>query len=411
MRKVVGVLAFLVVVGLLLAGLAWWAARPVTPDAFYEPPTDRPSASGVVVRVEPFTRAVPEGATAWRILYTSTGLDDEPTTISGTVLVPDAEPEGDARPVLAWAHGTTGIARGCAPSLLPHPWGGIPALDEALAKGWVVVATDYQGLGTVGPHPYLVGDVAARNVLDSIRAVSSLAEQQPDAFGSVPPEQDRAVVWGHSQGGHSTLFTVASDYAPEVELLGGAAISPATELLRLLEVSEDDLVGKALSSLAMVSWSKVYDDVRLSSVVRPAVRLRVEDIASRCVTAPKALVSIAEAASIRGGIFATPPADDPALAAHMAANTPTGVSEAGEELHLFVAQGLADQVVDPTVTREWVRGVCETGETTIDLHLYEGQDHFSIVAEDSPVDDALMAYTEARFAGDPPQDACTSTTE
>lgn len=409
MRKLVGVLAGLVVLGLVVAGLAWWAAKPATPDAFYEPPTDRPSASGVVVRVEPFTRAVPEGASAWRILYTSTGLDDEPTIVSGTVLVPDAEPEGDARPVLAWAHGTTGVARGCAPTLLPHPWGGIPALDEALAQGWVVVATDYQGLGTEGPHPYLVGDVAARNVLDSIRAVSSLAEQQPDVFGSTPPEEDRAAVWGHSQGGHSTIFTTQSDYAPEIELVGGAAISPATELLRLLEVSEDTLVGKALSSLAMVSWSKVYDDVRLSSVVRPAVRLRVEDIASRCVTAPKALVSLAEAASIRGGIFAVPPADDPALAARMAENTPTGVSDAGDELHLFVAQGLADQVVDPNVTREWVRGVCETGETVIDLYLYEGQDHFTIVEEGSPVDGALMSWTEDRFAGEPPADACTTT--
>ena len=37
----------------------------------------------------------------------------------------------------------------------------MPELARLLARGWVVVATDYPGLGTPGPHPYLVGQSEA----------------------------------------------------------------------------------------------------------------------------------------------------------------------------------------------------------------------------------------------------------
>ena len=415
MRKVGGAIALLVVLALVIGGLAWWAARPDEPDAFYDRPTDVPSTSGVVVRAEPLTRGVPDGASAWRILYTSTGMDDEPTVVSGTVLIPDAVPSASteatsSRPVLAWAHGTTGVARGCAPSMMANPWGGIPALDEVIEQGWIVVATDYEGLGTEGRHPYLVGDVAARNVLDSIRAVASLAEREPDAFGEAPPS-NTSVVWGHSQGGHSTIFTVqAGGYAPELEVVGGAAIAPATDLAGLLEAAQDSAAGKALTSLAMVSWADVYDDVELGQVVRGPARPLVEDIASRCIIVPEALVTLAEASAIRRGVLAVDPSEDPVLSARIAENTPTGVSDTGDDLRFFVAQGLDDEVVAPAVTERWASTACDVGSTVVELHTYEGQDHLSIVADDSPVDDALLRWTEERLqpTGPPPR-TCTTT--
>ncbi len=84
------------------------------------------------------TRGVPEGAEGLRILYTSTGLDGEPVAVSAVVMAP-IEPRdraGGPRPVLAYAHGTTGVVRGCAPSLSDDPLFEMAALRQAPARGW-----------------------------------------------------------------------------------------------------------------------------------------------------------------------------------------------------------------------------------------------------------------------------------
>jgi Secretory lipase len=178
-------LGFLFAFALLLAA-AWWAARPAAPDAFYDAPGQRPAQPGALIRAEPFSRTVPEGARAWRILYATTRADGAPAVASAIVVA--AGETAAPRPVLAWAHGTTGIAQGCAPSLMRKPFANVPGLPQVLQEGWAYVATDYMGLGTSGGHAYLAGDEAARGVLDSVRAARQLTELRLDS---------RVVVWGH----------------------------------------------------------------------------------------------------------------------------------------------------------------------------------------------------------------------
>ena len=141
-------------------------------DPFYEAPSDLPSTPGALLRHESFERGLPEHARADRILYTTTGLDGAIRVASALVIQQTAPPVAP-RPVLLWAHGATGIAQRCAPSLLDEPLGGgaMPAQQEAIDAGWVVVAPDYIGLGTIGPHPFLVGQADARSALDAVRAV------------------------------------------------------------------------------------------------------------------------------------------------------------------------------------------------------------------------------------------------
>src|SRR5690606_32660472 len=108
-------------------------------------------------------------------LYTSTDGEGEPTVVSGTVLAPGAG-SVEPLPVVSVAHGTTGIVPRCAPSLAANPFadGASAALEQIVAEGWVGVTSDYVGLGTAGPHGYLVGPDAARNVLDATRAAREL---------------------------------------------------------------------------------------------------------------------------------------------------------------------------------------------------------------------------------------------
>jgi uncharacterized membrane protein HdeD (DUF308 family) len=200
--------ALVVAVALLGATALLYRGDPrITPDAFYTPPQAVPAEPGRLIRAEPMKDGVPAGRKAWRILYTTTDGDEEPRIASGTVLALAKLPDGP-RPVLSVAHGTVGIIPRCAPSLSATPFSDDASapVNQMVAAGWVAVTTDYVGLGTAGPHGYLVGPDAARNVLDAQRAAGQL-----DGLDLSP----RTVVWGHSQGGHTALWTgtVAPDYA------------------------------------------------------------------------------------------------------------------------------------------------------------------------------------------------------
>jgi hypothetical protein len=114
---------------------------------------------GSIIRVWPLDGGGPSGAggTAFRILYRSTGPSGDPIEVSGAIFIPPGPPPAGGRNIIAWAHPTSGVVEACAPSLMPDLAGTIWGLSEMMARGYVVVATDYPGLGTPGMHPYLIG--------------------------------------------------------------------------------------------------------------------------------------------------------------------------------------------------------------------------------------------------------------
>src|ERR1700691_5428534 len=201
---------------------------------------------GTLISAEAMPGA-PEGARAYRMLYWSTGLDGRPVEVSGVVIAPRGPSPAGGRPVVAWAHPTTGVVSRCAPSLARVFFASIQGLRAMLVRGYVVAATDYPGLGTPEIHPYLVGTSEAHAVLDSVRA----AKQIPEAAAGA-----RFAVWGHSQGGQAALFTgiEAARYAPELKLVGVAAAAPATDLAALMS---DDLCGGGgdnSNGMTLLSW-------------------------------------------------------------------------------------------------------------------------------------------------------------
>ena len=113
----------------------------------------------------------------WQILYHSTDLSGHDIAVSGLVLVPKGPPPAHGWPVAAWAHGTTGLADQCAPSIardLGHDSSAVREVSALLAQDLAVVASDYPGLGTPGVHTYLIGRADARAVIDSVTAAHSL---------------------------------------------------------------------------------------------------------------------------------------------------------------------------------------------------------------------------------------------
>lgn len=390
------VLAVVAAGALAAASVGLHRAAPEV-DAFYDPPASVPDEPGRLVRAEPFTRQIPDGATAWRILYTTTRDESEPAVASGIVVVPDAVRDDAAPPVIAWAHGTTGSARGCAPSVLAEPFesGAFFLLDDVLAHGWALVATDYVGLGTDGPHPYLVGKGEARSVLDAVRAARELD-------GATLGEQ--TVVWGHSQGGHAALWTgaVAPEYAPDVPLAGVAALAPASDLTGLVSHLESVTGGSVFASFVVEAYDAVYPDSGAATYVRPGARFVVEEMSSRCLSEPSALVSVAEALSMDQPLWTTDPTTGP-LGERLAENVPTGPVTAP----LLVAQGASDTLILPTAQEAYVGARCAAGQP-VDYRTYQGRDHVGLVQADSPLAPDLVRWTEARLAGEPPTPTCAA---
>ncbi len=177
--------------------------------------------AGTLISATALTGA-PAGTTGYKVRYKSVSPAGAPIEVTGLAYIPKAKAPAGGWPVLSYAHGTVGLADRCTPS------NNITAIENTVAGafaglGFAVVASDYEGLGTPGRHPYIVGVSEGRGVLDIVRA----ARQIPGATVS-----NRFVTWGHSQGGHAALFAgeLAPTWAPELKLLGVAAGAPPSQL-------------------------------------------------------------------------------------------------------------------------------------------------------------------------------------
>jgi len=383
LRGVLSVLAFAAAIVIAFVGVR--LSSTAIPDAFYTPPADVPAEPGTLLAAEPFAREVPDGAHAWRILYTTTGLDDAPAVASALVVVPDAD---GPHPVIGWTHGTTGVATGCAPSLLAEPFtaGAMPDLDAAIAEGWAVVATDYVGLGTAGTHEYVVGEPAGRAELDALRAARQL-----DGADLA----DETVLWGHSQGGHAALWTagLADAYAPELDILGVAAMAPAANLPALLSSFADDSMSLLFGAFVLTGYSAAYPDVRIADYVKPSARIVVDEIARRCFVDPATLVSVLQIGFSGGPVWTQDPESGP-----LADRADENVPRLPIAFPVLLAQGLADPLITPVAQDAYVQERCASGQA-LDYRTYPGRDHMGVVTGDSPLLPELMAWTAARFAG------------
>jgi uncharacterized membrane protein HdeD (DUF308 family)/acetyl esterase/lipase len=394
-RSIAAVLALILAIGVGIVGGTVRADSP-TVDAFYAAPASVPEHPGALLKAEPFTRGIPESALAWRILYTTTRDDGVPAVASGIVMVAADAPAGP-RPVIAWAHGTTGYATNCAPSVLADPLtaGALPAINQIIAEKWILVATDYVGLGTAGPHPYLIGQGEGRSVLDAVRAARELNDIEMS---------DETVVWGHSQGGHAALWTgqLADSYAPDVNVSGVAALAPASDAITLTSNLPTITGGSVFGSYVIEAYSKTYPDVDFDRYITPTARTLVREMASRCLSEPGVLVSVLSALSIAKdrSLFSIDPTSG-AFGERLRENTPTGPISAP----LLIGQGLADPLIDPQMQQNYVDGLCASGQS-LEYRTYPGRGHMEVVAPDSPLIGDLLAWTTARLAHEVPVSTC-----
>ncbi len=383
----------------LAGGSATLSAIP----AFYTPPRPLPAAApGTLIRSVRVTgvTGVPAGATVWRILFHSTTIYGADEAESGYVIAPSGHAPAGGYPIIAWAHGTSGFAAQCAPSLFTDAGGGsgpylIPALDGYLNAGYVIAAADYQGLGVAdGVHPYLLGASEGMAVLDATRAARQLNGLRTS--GTV-------IVYGHSQGGHAALFAaqMAPTYAPALHVIGVVAAAPATGLSTLIAVIGTPLGAQFMpySIPAAYSWTQTYDDLPVSDIFTAAgARFASTEVTRGC--SDQVAAAIAAHHLHPAQVFLQSAEDDPVVVAHARANDPGTVRTV---FPMLVVQGTADHTVPPALTDSFVTTkACPIGDTVQYLHV-TGASHGTVVFEAAPT---IVAWMNARLAGQPAPTTC-----
>jgi len=386
--------ALLGALGVLVSGTNAAAAPPasrVPPtgppgNAFYAPRRVAPGRPGDVVWSSPIIS--PAGSRAWKVLYHSRGVDGRDVLVSGIVITPTAKPPLGGWPVVTWAHGTEGLADACAASKALDIAYRIPGIQNFVKQGYVVVATDYQGLGTPGEHPYLVGVSEARGVLDIARA----AHDMTPAHAST-----KVLVYGHSQGGQAALFAgqIAPSYAPDLRLLGVAAVAPVADLTALLPEVTATPVALGYAVMAAVGFHAAYPSLDLASVLTPAAIAGLGYVDQHC--AADVIDYYAEFSPSQ--ILVQSPLAVPSFAALLEQNTAGTVATTAP---MFIAQGDRDELVPKPTTDRYVQRACAVGDRLL-YRVYPGQDH--IGARDASVAD-IQAWMAARVAGRPAPSSC-----
>ncbi len=388
MRKVAAVVVMFTVLGASSALAASKSAKPAKPrkgppsPAFYTPPSKIPGKKhGDLIwarSVSPGT-ALPSAAADQLVLYRSTSITGKTIADSGSVAIPKGKAPKGGWPVVTWAHGTTGIADQCAPSRIGV---GVadPLEDPLLKAGYAVVNTDYEGLGTPGTHPYLIGVSEGRSVLDIVRAAQQLYP------GKI---SNKVAISGHSQGGQSAMWAanLAPTWTPELKVKGTVAFAPVSHLEDQTGILQSvNITGLSGLVAMIIRGIDVYDPTaNVSSLLTPQAAALYPQTLTKCLgdlDKPDSFGSLPLNQMVVAGadlskILADQKANDEALLKY---KTP-----------LLIEQGLSDTTVFPAYT-EQMQGELVAGGSNSTLHTWDGITHGTVVTG-APEADGI-AYIE-----------------
>ncbi|HEX2180578.1 MAG TPA: lipase family protein [Actinomycetota bacterium] len=357
---------------------------PGAGEDFYSLPEKLPEGEpGRLLRLEELS--TPAGINGWRVLYHSRAVDGRDIAVSGLIFAP-AGPADTPRTVVAWGHGSVGLGDSCAPSRTPEDFPNSRLFTELLDQGFVLAATDYEGLGTPGPHPWLVGESEGRSMLDSVRAAARIGEAGAG---------NRFVAFGASQGGGAALFAgeLAPEYAGELELLGVVAAAPAAEL-DLIELVEllpmgQNLVGiGGFVVMGALGFSAAYPELGLDDILEPEVIEQREEIGRLCQNQIEQ--------RFRGipleRLLSASPGTVPNWAEAIRQNT-AGRRETPAPV--LVVHGTLDRVVPAQVSELLYQRLCGLG-VEAERQLYPGVNHGDVVSASAG---DVVPWIEDRAAG------------
>jgi pimeloyl-ACP methyl ester carboxylesterase len=344
-------------------------------SAFYVWDKEVPGTLGQLLRQEPLPEKLmlANASKSVRVLYISTnGIDGKtPITVSGAVYLPKGQVPSGGWPVVAWAHGTTGIADVCAPSWAPRSQRDTDYLNAWLAQGYAIVATDYQGLGTPGGHPWMTAKPEAYSVLDSIRS----------ALGAFRELSNSVVIVGQSQGAHAALSAslLANRYARGLNLRGTVAtgvpaIPPFAPATKAPQIPVPPLPGAGLLAVLRLFTFLALDhspDFKPFDYLGDDAKAVFEAARTGC-TAEVAKAADQHRVTAENAFKRNPDAAAAKAAPFQQYPTPRFIQP------VFIGTGLSDITTAPDGQYNFVRAACHTG-SIVEQHYYPGKDHSGTV--------------------------------
>lgn len=339
---------------------------------FYQWNEALPKQAGIMLRTEPLP-VQPELTAAGlsqRILYTSSDArwHSGIVPVSGTLYLPRGEPPKGGWPLVAWAHGTLGVADGCAPSWAQHRPRDATYLNRWLENGFAVVATDYQGLGGPGPHPYLIWQAEGRSILDGARA--ALAAHAHRIANEV-------VITGQSQGSGSAIGAsrIASDYAPELRIRAGIATGVVSSFpdgpYKLQDASLGAGAPSRFTVLRLIGGSLPDGAPTPDSLMSDKGRAVLQAARNGCVDEMRGIEQRERIDA--GNAFAMEPARLEAMLKPVTDMDPVKIG-----FPLFLGTGLADRTLPPRRQYAAAAALCAAGNA-VTWNTYPGITHNGIV--------------------------------
>lgn len=304
------------------------------------------------------------------ITYRSRGIQSEPIVASGFILLPKGKAPKEGWPILAWAHGTTGVADTCAPSSdyvdgPVHIYQQIAAkaLNAWLARGYAVVAPDYQGLGTPSGHPYMNAQSQLHTVVDAVRATHYL---KPYKFNK------NWYVMGHSQGGAASLAVAAYGQkdAPELNLRGAIALAPGGYQYEgiaeyVATHSQIDTSVAAFFPIVLLGAEAADPNLAPENLVSPEMEEILNLARSRCLSELQSDLKQAPKTVFKPNVNLAP------LTNYLKKQS---IENMIPTVPVMVVQGEKDQLVDSRGTYAYYQQICKVGKPIAFYPLKEG-DH------------------------------------
>jgi pimeloyl-ACP methyl ester carboxylesterase len=375
--------------------LAYETADRMPPTSLYDTAAPLPPGRpGELIRSQAVTDyALPTGVRAVRILYHSQNAAGKDIAASGVVLLPPGTPPNGGWPVIAWAHGTTGVARDCAPSLMKDIYYGTEGLFPMVRAGFAVIATDYAGLGTAGPHQYMSTIAQANDVINSVTA----------AHSAVADLSLRWVVDGHSQGG-GAAWGVAEQEATlkDPDFLGAVAVAGTVNMPWLMDYMAAQSPDSFYAVFLAYGIKAQFPQFRVADMLTEPALAEFHALTTKgCWYYGNAtqLNHLLGTSAFKPGWMRNPWVKR--FAARDTILRPRLTRPA------LVLAGGADQSVPAASIRQFAGNACRLGDK-LEFRVYPGLDHDPLMEKSTP--DQLQ-WIRARFGDQPAPENCATLVE
>jgi pimeloyl-ACP methyl ester carboxylesterase len=337
-----------------------------------------PDGTGKLISDKPIGNLDPVlasvSARADRITYHSRSLKGADITVSGAVFTPKGKAPKGGWPVVSWAHGSSGINDQCAPSTAQNADGKVDLygygafVAQLLRAGYAVAATDYEGLGTAGEHPYIVAASEGRGVIDAVRAARQVDPTLSDDWSAV----------GHSQGGQAAIAAgeLSKTWGKGLDFRGTVGLAPVTDVGQAYAYGSPGPVDRGFYLLALHGLKTVHPGLQYDQYLGSQAMDLLPKVAKDCTTKIWEDFSANFGDKLNDYQF-TP--QTPGAALKMQSwldeqSEPRGKTDGP----MLLLQGDHDPSIKIAATKQAVRNARAAGGRA-EFRLYPGEDHYSVL--------------------------------